>query len=266
MKNLLRSFVNLKIVTETHSDLALRQYISFTREDAKLNADQLNEFSRSNDRLDDFYFKKMKVSKFSELAFVYKVVFTLSHGQSSVESGFSLNKSVLVDNISNKSIVSRRSIKDHMLSNYLKPHTIVITNKLLLCYYLLKTDVFSRTCFKLIKLGVEFSDLRDDRYNDNFKCESPMCSCGLDDETSVHYFLCSPRYHTQRNNFLSKISELMSSNVSVLPNDHLIHILIYGGNVSNTLPSTKMHNKIFPSLPNLYLFHIERKWEGYNQI
>ena len=92
----------------------------------------MNEFSRSNDRLDDFYFKKMKVSKFNELAFVCKVVFTLSHGQSSIERGFSLNKSVLADNISNKSIVSRRSIKDHMLSNYLKPHTIIITNKLLL--------------------------------------------------------------------------------------------------------------------------------------
>ena len=87
MENLLRSLVNLKIVTETHNDLALHQYISFTREDAKLNAAQLNEFSRSNDRLDDFYFKKMTVSKFNELAFVCKVVFILSHGQSSLKEG-----------------------------------------------------------------------------------------------------------------------------------------------------------------------------------
>ena len=78
----------------------------------------------------------------------------------------------------------------------------------------------------LTKIRVEFCDLRDDRYNDNFKCESPMCSCRLDDETFVHYFLCCPRYHTQRNNFLSKILELMGCDVSGLPNDHLIHILI----------------------------------------
>ena len=106
MKKLLRSLVNLKILTETHSDLALRQYISFTKEDAKLNSSLLNEFSLSNDRLDDFYFKKMKISKFKELALVCKIVFTLSHGQSSVERGFSLNKSVVADNISNQSIVS----------------------------------------------------------------------------------------------------------------------------------------------------------------
>ena len=87
----------------------------------------------------------------------------------------------------------------------------------------------------LTKIRVEFSDLRDQRYNHNFKCESPMCSCGLEDKTSVHYFLCCPRYHAQRNNFLSKISELMGSDVSVVPNDHLIHILIYGSNVFNII-------------------------------
>ena len=77
MKKLLRSLVNLQILTETHSDLALRQYISFTKEDAKLNASLLNEVSRSNDHLDDFYFKKMKISKFKELALVCKIVFNL---------------------------------------------------------------------------------------------------------------------------------------------------------------------------------------------
>ena len=73
MKKLLRSLVNLKILTETYSDLALREYISFTKEDAKLNASLLNEFSRSNDRSDDLYFKKMKISKFKELALVCKI-------------------------------------------------------------------------------------------------------------------------------------------------------------------------------------------------
>ena len=104
-------------------------YVSISallKEDAKLNASLLNasllnEVSRSNDRLDVFYFKKMKISKFKELALVYKIVFTLSHGQLSVERGFSLNKSVLADNISNQSIACRRIIKDHMLSNEVKP-------------------------------------------------------------------------------------------------------------------------------------------------
>ena len=63
----------------------------------------------------------------------------------------------------------------------------------------------------LTKIRVEFSDLRDHRYNHNFNCEIPTCSCGVEDETSVHYFLCCPRYLAQRTILLSKISDLMAS-------------------------------------------------------
>ena len=33
--------------------------------------------------------------------------------------------------------------------------------------------------------------------------------------------------------YLSKISEIVGSDVTVLPNEHLTHILIYGSNVYN---------------------------------
>ena len=42
---------------------------------------------------------------------------------------------------------------------------------------------------KLSKIKVQFSDLRDHRYTHNFNCKSPFCSCGLEYETTVHYFL-----------------------------------------------------------------------------
>jgi hypothetical protein len=87
----------------------------------------------------------------------------------------------------------------------------------------------------LTKIRVEFSDLRDHRYNHNFNCESPICFCGLEDETSVHYILCCPRYQAQRTILLSKISEIMGSDATVLPKDHLNHILIYGSNVFNLI-------------------------------
>ena len=54
-----------------------------------------------------------------------------------------------------------------------------------------------------------------------------MRSCGLENETSVHYFLCCPCYIAQGLNFLRKISEIISSDVSVLPKEHLCHILMY---------------------------------------
>ena len=78
----------------------------------------------------------------------------------------------------------------------------------------------------LTKIRVNVSDLRDHRYNHNFNCENPICSCGLDDETTVHFFLCCPCYNGLRTTYLSKISRIIGSDISVLPNDHLTHILI----------------------------------------
>ena len=62
-----------------------------------------------------------------------KIALTLSHGQASVERSFSLNKSVLNHNISEDSIVAKKAIRDHMLSNGLEPQSILISNKLIRC-------------------------------------------------------------------------------------------------------------------------------------
>ena len=85
----------------------------------------------------------------------------------------------------------------------------------------------------LTKIRVSFSDLCDHRFNHNFKCESHICSCGIEDETSVHFFLRRPRYATQRYALLSKISDIIGSDVSVFPDEHLYYILVYGSNVYN---------------------------------
>ena len=84
---------------------------------------------------------------------------------------------------------------------------------------------------KLSKIRVQFPDLRDHRYTHNFNCKSPICLCGLKDETTVHYFLCCPHYQSQRNILLSDISEIICSDVTVLLDDHLNQILMYGSNV-----------------------------------
>ena len=85
----------------------------------------------------------------------------------------------------------------------------------------------------LTKIRVEFSDLRDHRFNHNFNCNDPTCFCDEDDETIVHYFLSCPRYNMQRANLLSKVSDIIASDVSILPAPHLINILLYGSNVYN---------------------------------
>ena len=87
----------------------------------------------------------------------------------------------------------------------------------------------------LAKIRVDFSDLRDHRFNHNFNCDCPMCFCGLEDETVVHFFLYCPRFNDLRMIYLGKVSEILGSDVTVLPDDHLTHILMYGSNVYNNI-------------------------------
>ena len=84
----------------------------------------------------------------------------------------------------------------------------------------------------LTKIRVNFSDLIIDSYL-NFNCENPICSCGIEDETSVHFFLRCPHFTTQRSILISKISDIIGSDVSVLPDEHLYSIIVYGSNVYN---------------------------------
>ena len=60
----------------------------------------------------------------------------------------------------------------------------------------------------LTKIRVSFSNLREHRFNHNFNCDNPLCSCGIEDETSVHFFIRCPHYITLRSILLSKISNL----------------------------------------------------------
>ena len=92
----------------------------------------------------------------------------------------------------------------------------------------------------LTKIRVNFSDLREHRYNHNFNCFSPVCACGIEEETSLHYILHCPRYTSDRIILLSKISDIVGSNVSVLPDEHLFSLLIYGSNVFSSYSNLLM--------------------------
>ena len=80
---------------------------------------------------------------------------------------------------------------------------------------------------------VSFFDLSDHRFNHNFNCAIPTCSYGIEDETTVHFFLRCPHYSAQRSTLLSNISDIIHSDMSVSPDEHLYHILVHGSNVYN---------------------------------
>ena len=83
----------------------------------------------------------------------------------------------------------------------------------------------------LTKIRVNFSDLLDHRFNHSFNCENPICSCGVEDETSVHFFLRCPHFSALRAVLLSKISDIIGSDLSLLPDEHIFNIIVYGSNV-----------------------------------
>ena len=71
--------------------------------------------TEKNEHMDNFCFNKFDTDDtYRNLAIVLKLIFIPSHGQASVERGFSLNKSVLNDNMTELSIISRRVVKDHL--------------------------------------------------------------------------------------------------------------------------------------------------------
>ena len=131
LKTLLGNFMNLKILTPQQCDLVLFQFNDFM--DIEIKAIKLEAFKlhHSKDRLDDFYYQHTCISNYKELSFVVRLVLTLSHGQAAVERGFSINNTSVKTNMTRVSIISRRIIKDHLIANQLKPHTVHITASLI---------------------------------------------------------------------------------------------------------------------------------------
>ena len=70
--------------------------------------------------------------KYRLLFKVFQFVCILSHGQASIERGFNINKDVLVENLSQQSLIAQRLVYDRIKSFDGKIHDIPITQKLIL--------------------------------------------------------------------------------------------------------------------------------------
>ena len=105
----------------------------------------------------------------------------------------------------------------------------------------------------LTQIRVDFSDLRDHRFDHKFNCPSPLCSCGIEDETPSHFLLYCPRYKNLRKTYLSKISEVTNSDITILPNDHLTDLLLYGSKAFNEIT-----NELILTETIMYILKSER--------
>ena len=74
-------------------------------------------FDRAKHRLDDIYFETMITNEsknFSKASVVTQKLLILSHGQATVGRGFSLNREISTDNLSEHNLRAKRIIKDHI--------------------------------------------------------------------------------------------------------------------------------------------------------
>lgn len=78
---------------------------------------ECSQFKHYATRLDDFYFDVLSLqtkSEFQKPFPTFLLLFTLSHGQASVERGFSVNNDMLVINLKKDSLVALCLVQDYL--------------------------------------------------------------------------------------------------------------------------------------------------------
>ena len=80
----------------------------------------------------------------------------------------------------------------------------------------------------LTRLRLELSHLNEHRFRHNFKdCINPLCSCSLEVENTLHFFLHCHHYSTFRMGLMNKVNQI-DENFSYLSDDNKVSLLLYG--------------------------------------
>ena len=102
MKSVLHLIFSCSHITSSECDVASIHFSKFLEESSFTLLPVFKEFHAGN-RLDQFYFETVKVNvNYKVLSKVLILVFTLGHGQSSIERGFIINSNMLSENIKRK--------------------------------------------------------------------------------------------------------------------------------------------------------------------
>ena len=98
-------------VVEADCDEVMQQFDDFIHTCVK---GELEKFCVADDRLDTILRSRM-AANYPKAWSVCGLALLLSHGQASVERGFSVNKELVIENQSKQTLAARRIIKDHII-------------------------------------------------------------------------------------------------------------------------------------------------------
>lgn len=105
-------------ITDNECDKVMHQFNHFHDNSLTADSEAFKGFSVETGRVDTFYFDQLaNKADLKELWRVVKLLLALSHGQATVERGFSSNKEVMVENLAQHSLVAHRVICDHVRSS-----------------------------------------------------------------------------------------------------------------------------------------------------
>jgi len=126
LQRLLGCLVDLKRIKENECDNIKWQFNSFITDVVAPNTSKFKDYDISKERLDVFFYSFFNGRhEYAKIWKVVKLVLLISHGQASVERGFSINRCIEVENLSEKGYVSQRVICDHIRSVGGIPNVVV---------------------------------------------------------------------------------------------------------------------------------------------
>ena len=116
-KVVLKKLVECQRLNIRSCDSLVLQYSEFLDLATKVETSAFKEFNFKVDRLDVFLQKHIgSVRSLSKLWDLLRELLILSHGQATVERGFSVNRQVMIENMKEQTFIAQRTIHDHIQS------------------------------------------------------------------------------------------------------------------------------------------------------
>ena len=107
-QEVLQRLIEMKWKTSEEADTVLAEYRKLVSDAKRYHLDKFSSFKITTDRLDSFLFEVLQNQNESQSLWItMQLILTLSHGQATVERGFSMNKEVLAPNLQETSLVAR---------------------------------------------------------------------------------------------------------------------------------------------------------------
>ena len=131
-QEVLQRLIETRWKTSEEADTVLAEYRKLVSDAKRYHLDKFSSFKITTDRLDSFLFEVLQNQNESQQLWItMQLILTLSHGQATVERGFSVNKEVLAPNLQETSLVAMKLVHSSMQAAKCKVADFVVNDALL---------------------------------------------------------------------------------------------------------------------------------------